>query len=155
MFPWNMFPFKQDMSQLLQNMDVPNLSKYMNQAFSQAMPDNWQEMFNQNGASDQDNASSASSVNEKKVKINIFETLDFIFIQLTVEQKEWLERVKIFHTSHQAILENIPEAGDKQTIALPALVKRKGTTAQYRNGILEIRLIKNKETQLTEINILY
>lgn len=74
--------------------------------------------------------------------IKIFETLDFIFIRVPVQEESMLTGLKIFHTSLQVMLKSFPKPDAEQVIRLPSPVRRKGTTAKYRDGILEIRLLK-------------
>ncbi|WP_018662220.1 Hsp20/alpha crystallin family protein [Heyndrickxia acidiproducens] len=154
MFPWNTFPFNQDVSEFMKNMQLPNMDEQMSQAFSQWMPEQWKEMFGQNGESGaQGPASDTGQAEADPVIIDVFETLDFIYVRVRVQQKEWLEQLKIFHTSHKAILKHIPAEGDEQEIQLPSPVLRKGTTARYQDGILEVRFVKKAENQMTEIDI--
>ncbi|AEH53333.1 HSP20-like chaperone [Heyndrickxia coagulans 2-6] len=64
-----------------------------------------------------------------------------------------LTGLKIFHTSLQVMLKSFPKPDAEQVIRLPSPVRRKGTTAKYRDGILEIRLLKKSEHEMTEVGI--
>jgi HSP20 family molecular chaperone IbpA len=70
-----------------------------------------------------------------------------------VNSEESLTRLKLSHTSHLLLLENIPELGDKHSIPLPSLVKKKGSTAHYKDETLEVKIPKNIDTQYSEINV--
>jgi HSP20 family molecular chaperone IbpA len=64
-----------------------------------------------------------------------------------------MKHLKIFHTSNQAIIENIPGCDERQVITLPCLVKKKGAVAQYQDGILELKIPKSIDMQYTEIDV--
>ena len=42
---------------------------------------------------------------------------------------------------------------DTHKIPLPSLVKKKGTTAHYKEGMLEIKIPKNMDLQFSEVDI--
>jgi HSP20 family molecular chaperone IbpA len=51
------------------------------------------------------------------------------------------------------MVENISERDDKHSITLPAMVKKKGSSAKFRDGILEIKLIKSHDIQYSQIDV--
>ncbi|MBB2481919.1 hypothetical protein H5P36_17230 [Bacillus sp. APMAM] len=63
-----------------------------------------------------------------------------------------IHNIKIYHTSNQLIIENSSD-GNRDTITLPALVKKKGTTAQYKDEILEVKMPKSVDMQYTEVDV--
>ena len=89
----------------------------------------------------------------KKLQFSIFETHDDIFVRIVIESEEWLKALKLTHTSNLLIIEHIPEHEDSQKIPLPTLVKKKGTTAQYKDGMLEVKIPKNIDLQYSEVDI--
>ncbi|GER68247.1 hypothetical protein BpJC7_23890 [Weizmannia acidilactici] len=148
MFPWNMFPFNEEMSQLMKNIPLPHMDEQMKQALSQWKQ--WSGALKGQGEHGQQPATGGSSFSSE---MEVFETFDFIFIRVPIREKTWLSQLKILHTSHKAILKNIPEQGEERVIPLPSPVLRKGTAAKYRDGILEIRFIKKAENEITEVGI--
>ncbi|MED1201545.1 Hsp20/alpha crystallin family protein [Heyndrickxia acidicola] len=165
MFPWNMFPFNKESSNWMGQIKPQDIEKHVQNMLSQVMPDQWQGLFNQDGL--MKNASSmfqqqpqgeqqmedTRGVQQQTIQAAVFETFDDIFVRVPLKEEEWAKQIRIFHTSNQAILENIPSQGERQIITLPCLVKKKGTTAQFRDGILEIKMPKNTDMQYTEVDV--
>jgi HSP20 family molecular chaperone IbpA len=165
MFPWNMFPFNKDSSNMMSQIKPQDIEKHVQTMLSQVMPDQWQGLFSQEGL--MKNASSlfqqqpqpdqqtqdSRTVQPQTIETAVFETFDDIFVRVPLKEEAWAKQIRIFHTSNQAILENIPSQGERQVITLPCLVKKKGTTAQYRDGILEIKMPKNTDMQYTEVGV--
>lgn len=164
MFPWNMFPFG-DKKNMMQNMNPQDIEKHVKELISQAMPQQWQGMFNHddmmkramtmfNSPNQQEpDEPSSSNLHSQSINADVYETFDDIYIRIPINDEEWLKQVKILHTSNQAIIENIPNQGQRHVITLPTLVKRKGTVAQYKDQVLEIRLSKNADINLTEVDV--
>ena len=100
-------------------------------------------------------SSAKSGAPSKKTTIDskVFETHDDVIVQLPIKDKKLLDSVKIFYTSNQFMIENVPEEGNKQTVILPALVKKNGAKSRYRDGVLEIKLPKKTDMQFTEIDV--
>ena len=94
-----------------------------------------------------------SQNNDSHLKYSIFETHEDIFVRIQIDSEEWLKELKVYHTSNLLIIEHIPAYPDKHSIPLPSLVKKKGSTAHYKDGILEIRIVKNIDMQYSEIDI--
>ncbi|MCY9218948.1 spore gernimation protein GerT, partial [Bacillus haynesii] len=53
------------------------------------------------------------------------------------------------------IIENYPEKGRQEKVVLPSLVRRKGTKAIFKDGILEVMFLKNEDFNLSEIDITF
>ena len=83
----------------------------------------------------------------------VFETHAFIYIRIPIEEEDWLKKMKIFHTSNQSMIHGVPNNDDQHIISLPTLVRKKGTTVQYKDNVLEIRLQKQTEIPYSEIDI--
>ncbi|MBF8418198.1 HSP20-like chaperone [Weizmannia sp. FSL W8-0676] len=147
MFPWKTFPFTEEIFKMM-NMPFPPVQEHINQALSQW--DEWGAAFKKGDGAD-DPAPSSPDTGAPSIKI--FETLDFIFIRVPVQEESMLTGLKIFHTSLQVMLKSFPKPDAEQVIRLPSPVRRKGTTAKYRDGILEIRLLKKSEHEMTEVGI--
>ncbi|MGM0827878.1 MAG: Hsp20/alpha crystallin family protein [Bacillota bacterium] len=124
-----------------------NPNDMMSGAQSFMNPMGKQEQKSQRGQGGQSSPSSNS------ISANVFESFEDIYIRFQVPSEEWMKQLKIFHTSNQAIIENIPEQGERQVITLPCLVKKKGAVAQYKDGILELKIPKSIDMQYTEIDV--
>lgn len=83
----------------------------------------------------------------------MFETHDFVFVRVPLKDEALVKQMKLFYTSNQVIIEHIPDISDKHTLVLPATVKRKGAAANYKDGVLELRLHKIVDMQYAEIDI--
>ncbi|MBL5767307.1 hypothetical protein B5V88_02350 [Heyndrickxia sporothermodurans] len=170
MFPWNMFPFNKN--NLMKQLNPQDIEKQVQNMLSQFMPAKWEGMFNheemlkratsmfQNTDQNTTNSTTSSSAqdqqpssNPTEFDVNVFETFDDIYVRIPIKDEEWLKRVKIFHTSNQVIIENIPEVGHRHVITLPSLIKKKGTVAQYKDEMLEIKMTKNADMQYTEVDV--
>ncbi|MFJ7678300.1 Hsp20/alpha crystallin family protein [Peribacillus sp. NPDC097264] len=152
MFPWNsLFSFQKNSNQkdFLKNMQQSDVQTFIEKVFTQVIPENMQGMTNQaNNPFQKDNKPS-----EHPLHSEVFETHSFVFIRIPIEDEAWLKQMKLKHTSNQSIVEGIPEASDRHVITLPALVKKKGAAAQYKDGTLEIRLPKSFNSQYSEIDV--
>lgn len=154
MFPWGMFPFHNDeLKNIADNMNPADIQSYISEMIKKYIPPQMENSdipfnFQANNASP-----SAEPDNQQKFHVDVFETFDHIFIRIQLPDEESHKQLKILHTSNQAIIENMPEPGKRHTIILPSLVKRKGATAMVKDRILEIKIPKMDDIQLTEVDV--
>src|SRR5690606_10988354 len=94
-----------------------------------------------------------TSQNEHSLGTVVFETQDFVFIRIPIKDHHWLKEMKIYHTSHEAIIEHVPSPEDKHYVKLPAAVRKKGAIAEYKDEVLEIRIPRSIQSQISEIDI--
>ncbi|WP_456274452.1 Hsp20/alpha crystallin family protein [Bacillus sp. AK031] len=165
MFPWNsFFPFNKNMKDMMKNMNPQEVDQYVKGMMKQMFPNDWQNVqqpgdLMKNMSSMMQSGTGRESREEPptqhtdNIPVNIFESLESIYIQIKLPDEELVRKVKVFHTSNQAIVENIPSDGERQVITLPSLVKKKGSSAQYKDGILEIKIPKSIDLQYTEIDV--
>ncbi|MGM0854214.1 MAG: Hsp20/alpha crystallin family protein [Bacillota bacterium] len=166
MFPWSLFPFNKDMKDQMNQMNPKEMDSYIQGMMKKMFPGGWDGMMNPNdmmsgaqsfmnpkGNQGQKSQRGQSSPSSTSIPANVFESFEDIYIRLQVPSEEWMKQLKIFHTSNQAIIENIPENGERQVITLPCLVKKKGAVAQYKDGILELKIPKSIDMQYTEIDV--
>lgn len=154
MFPWNMLPFNKDTKNLMNQMKPEEIEKYVQEMMAKMMPQNMQGIMNplsMNSASPL--AQNPSGSQPSPLDSAVFETHNYVYVRLPIKKEEWLKEIKIYHTSNQMIIENIPDKNDKHTITLPAIVKKKGATAQHKDGMLEIKVPKSIDMQFSEIDI--
>lgn len=146
MFPWNtLFSSHKNQTDFLKNFQHNDVQSFIEKIFAEVMPENLHESMNQKAP---------FSKNETyPLKAQVLETHTFIYIRIPIENEDWLKIMKIFHTSNQSIIHDIPNKHDKHIITLPALVRKKGATVQYRDHILEIRLQKQTDMQFSEIDV--
>lgn len=152
MFPWNMFPFTKDMKDSLQKMKPEEINNYVQDLIGKIMPNmggmmDGQDMFNQFQTTDPIKKP-ANALNS-----TAFETHDYVFVRIPIRNEDWLHQLRLYHTSNQLIIEHIPEREDSNTITLPAIVKKKGATANFKDGILEIKIPKNIDMQYSQIDV--
>ncbi|MGE7603737.1 Hsp20/alpha crystallin family protein [Peribacillus sp. NPDC097675] len=130
-------------------MQQSDVQSFIEKVFTQVLPENMQGMTNQkDGSFHKENKNS-----DLPLQAEVFETHSYVFIRIPVKDEVWLKQMKLYHTSNQSIVEGIPEAPDRHVITLPALVKKKGAAAQYKDGTLEIRLPKSFNSQYSEIDV--
>ncbi|KAB7673044.1 Hsp20/alpha crystallin family protein [Bacillus sp. B1-b2] len=158
MFPWNLFPFNKESKGKLDQMKPQDIQKYVQDMMDKMMPESLQNQT-MNPESMFKNFSQARNMNnenvtkEEKFHYMVFETHHHVFVRIPIKDPVWLDQIKIFYTSNQIIIQHIPNMEDKQTITLPAVVKRKGSAAVYKDDILEIRIQKNSDIQYSEIDV--
>ncbi|TKC19568.1 Hsp20/alpha crystallin family protein [Robertmurraya kyonggiensis] len=147
MSPWNFSPFNKETMQKLKRMQPEEVQNYVNEVMGKMFPPEMQGMNFAKGF----NSSSEDSTNALSAKV--FETLDYVYVMIPIDDEDWLQKMKLYYTSNQLIIEHIPKSEDKQTITLPAIVRKKGSRATYKDGILEIKIPKNIDMQYSEIDI--
>jgi HSP20 family molecular chaperone IbpA len=152
MFPWHLFPFHKDTNNTMKQMKPEDINQYVENIMGQMIPNQMQGMMNpkdmMKGFNNQANQPTPSSFPS-----SVFETHDFVFVRVPIKEERWRKDMRLYHTSNQMIIEHIPEHNDKHTITLPALVKKKGTTATIKDGILEVKIPKNVDMQYSEIDV--
>ena len=155
MNPWNiLFPFQKYMKNFTGSHQSKEMEEYMSKMFKSLQNgDLGQMMNNSNEAATTATTTAQNDTQQVKLPATIFETHDDVFVRLSIKDSTQLKRMKIFHTSNILIVEDIPERTDRSTYTLPALVKKKGSTALYKDGTLEIKLPKINDLQYSEINI--
>jgi HSP20 family molecular chaperone IbpA len=165
MFPWSLFPFNKDMKEQMNNMNPKEIDSYVQNMMKNMFPGGWSSMMNPNegmkghqpfihpmdGESAQRDQGTPPRQNQ--IPVNIFETFEDVYIRMKIPSDDWMKQMKIYHTSNQAIIENIPEQGDRQVLTLPSLVKKKGAMAQYKDGVLELKIPRSIDMQYTEIDV--
>lgn len=156
MLPWNHLPFNEEMKKKFNNMNPNDIDKYVQNMITKMFPKDMEGMLNPQewlkGVQGFTNDSPPSH-NGNGLNAAVFETHDFVFIRIPIKEENWLKDMKIFHTSHEAIIEHIPSSEDKHTVKLPAAVRKKGAIANYKDDVLEIRIPRSNQTQISEIDI--
>lgn len=154
MFPWSFSPFDKNTLKKIQQMRPEEVEKYVNDLMGKMLPPDMQAMNYSTGT----NPFTIQSTNDDNnnqipLQASVFETHDYVFVMIPIKNEEWLQNMRLYHTSNQLIVEHIPEKEDKQTITLPAIVRKKGTKASCKDGSLEIKFQKNIDMQYSEIDI--
>lgn len=156
MFPWNLFTKS--------NSQIPDWMKYLDKTGMDKQLENFISHLSSEqlgGAMKSDffsnllnKGDSRSSPDDEPYPIHIFETNDYVFVRIPIKQEEDLNSLKIFHTSNKIMIEGLsPNPEQKQSFVLPASVKKKGAKTSIRDHILEITLLRNSDTQFTEISV--
>ncbi|MGV2938605.1 Hsp20/alpha crystallin family protein [Mesobacillus sp. LC4] len=155
MFPWNLLPFDRNTQKKFLEMKPDEIENYVQQMMGKMLQPNMQGMLKpEEWLKGMQQQSAPDSVQpETGLNAEMFETHDFVFVRLPLKDESMLKQMKLFYTSNQVIVEHIPDLSDKHTLVLPATVKRKGAGANYRDGVLELRLQKMVDMQFAEIDI--
>jgi HSP20 family molecular chaperone IbpA len=155
MFPWNMFPFNKDTKDSLQKMKPDEINNFVQDMINNALPANLRNMMNPqgmfNGFQNQNPTSQSTAIGP--LQSSAFETHDHVYVRIPLKQEDWIRKLRIYHTSNQLIVEHIPEPDDKHTITLPAIVKKKGASANFKDNILEVKIPKNVDMQFSQIDV--
>ena len=150
MNPWNfLFPFQKYMKNFSPGMGTNEMETFMKNMF---------EQISKNGTADaaagiNTHQPSGEAKSKNPLNAHVFETHDDVYVRIPVNDMEMLNLLRIYHTSNTLIVEDYPHKGEKHTITLPSIVKKKGGNAYYKDGILEVRLEKAFDLQYSEINI--
>jgi HSP20 family molecular chaperone IbpA len=156
MLPWNFFPFNKKMNNQMGQFDQNEIDKFVKQMMGQMMPAQMQEMMNNQDwmkSSQKQSSEQASSTTGESLSYSVFDTHNHVFVRISIKEESWLKQLKLYHTSNQLMVEQIPTATDKLTITLPSIVRKKGTTTTYKDNILEVKIPKNIDMQYSEIEI--
>jgi HSP20 family molecular chaperone IbpA len=155
MFPWNLFPFNKDSKNKMGQMKPADIQKYVQDMMDKLMPDSLQKMNSEDLFKNMTNMNTNQQNDSQSKKFNylVFETHHHVYVRIPILEESWLERVKIFYTSNQLIIQHIPNHEEKHVITLPSIVKRKGSSANYKESILEIKIYKNIDIQYSEIDV--
>lgn len=155
MFPWNIFPFNKDMKNMMQQMKPEEIDNYVQNMLGKMLPGNMNGMMNPQEMFSGFQSSPLQQQQHSSGELNSssFETHDYVFVRIPIKNEEWIKQMRLYHTSNQLIIEHIPEMGDKNTITLPAIVRKKGSSANYKDGTLEVRIPKNIDMQFSEIDV--
>ncbi|PLR98855.1 Hsp20/alpha crystallin family protein [Bacillus sp. T33-2] len=155
MFPWNFFPFDQNMKSTFQNMKPDEIEKYIQDVMGKVFPSHILKMGNpQDWFKDYSPLENeAEPEHTVRLEASIFETHDYVYIRVPVKEKDWLRQMKIHYTPNQMTIEHIPAMEDKQVFIFPAAVKKKGGSAHYKEGILEVKIPKSVHMECSEIDV--
>ncbi len=147
MFPWNLFPFNKDMKSKLEQMNPDNIDQFIKGIMGNVMPA-------QSGTSNPLDSYRAQPAHQANtLNSTTFETHDSVFIRIPIKDETMLKGLQIYHTANQLKVEHYPELDISHSIMLPAMVKKKGSSAKYQDGILEIKLIKSYDVQYSQIDV--
>jgi HSP20 family molecular chaperone IbpA len=158
MFPWNFSPFNKKLTNQMGQFDQNDIEKLIKQMMGQMMPTQMEGMMNdqdwmKTARAQQQNTTQDSSRTAEALSYSVFDTHNHVFVRISIKDDSWLSQLKMYHTSNQLILEHIPNTQDKYTITLPSIVRKKGTTTSFKDGVLEVRIPKNIDMQYSEIEI--
>ncbi|KNX34081.1 MULTISPECIES: hypothetical protein [Bacillus amyloliquefaciens group] len=153
MFDWNKyFPFQNQFSkETFKNADPKDVETYVNRVMESVFGAGYAGQFPFRDPMSK-NADPVEA-EPPKPEIDLFETSDHVFAKIPAEQEE-LDRIRIKHTSHSLVVENSSLGEGKKEIVLPSLVKRKGTKAVYKDGMIEVMFSKQEDYNLSEVEIL-
>lgn len=153
MNPWNiLFPFQKYMKNFNGANQMKDMDEYMSKFLSGLQNGDFGQMNNNNNNNNTASSNQQESA-QNKLTAAIFETHSDVYVRIPIAERELMKHMKIYHTSNLLIVEGTPERTDRNTYTLPAIVRKKGSTAFYKDGTLEIKLPKVSDLQYSEINI--
>ena len=123
-------------------MDERELEKRLNEWFQQVMP---HHLFT---GKQQRNHPAENHKNE-----SVFETHDYIFIRIPIEDDGRVEKLKIYYGANKLMIHGLSDTEGPYSILLPAPVEKKGATAVYRDKILEIQIPKSNDWHISQIDV--
>ena len=154
MFPWDKLPNNDMIKEMLSNVSSGQIDKYVQQMVSQMFPKQMEGMINpQEWLKSMPFTGEPRQESSQKLDAAVFETHEHVYMRIPIRDENWLKTMKVYHTSAEAIIENIPEIGDKHTFPFPVSVRKKGTMASHKESVLEIRFIKRSHHQISEVDV--
>ena len=84
--------------------------------------------------------------------VQIFETHDFVIARIPAVFDNSL-RPHLSMNSYHLYVKGLPDRNEELSIKLPSPIKPKYAKAEYKNGILEVRMLKQSPEPTMEINI--
>lgn len=149
MFPWNWFGQKNQDFDPLKNINGQDIQKWLDHWMKDVFPRNfWSLVKNHDQKPTTQNRKQTETI---KIQESIFETFDDMYIRLPIENKFLIKRIKIYYTPNKCFIEGLQP--QPYTILLPAIAKKKGARAIYREQWLEIKIPKNLDLEASEIEI--
>lgn len=82
----------------------------------------------------------------------VFETHDFVIARIPT-QLDTNMQPRILMDTYHLFIKGLPERSEQLTLKLPSPIKPKSAKAEYKDGVLEIRLLKRGPEPMTEINV--
>ncbi|MEC1651322.1 Hsp20/alpha crystallin family protein [Bacillus vallismortis] len=151
MFEWNKyFPFHNQFSkEALKKADPKEVETYVNRVMESVFGSDYAAQF---PFRDPLPKKEQHAKSDTKSDIDLFETTDHVFVKVPISEGQ-LDQVKVKHTSHTLMIENFPNVNHPKKINLPCLVKRKGTKAVYKDGLLEVMFQKQHDYNMSEVEI--
>ncbi|WP_142752233.1 Hsp20/alpha crystallin family protein [Neobacillus piezotolerans] len=136
---------------MMKDMKPDAIEKYIRDAIEAYLPKGTENAFH--FSREEPDGQTTVPAASTQSQASIFVTHDYVYARLPISEGNE-ENIRLYHTSNQLIIENLPGQGEKLSYDLPAVVKKKGATASVRDGILEIKLIRAIDVQLSEINLI-
>lgn len=125
--------------------NTEQLQQQINETISSSMPDFLRGSFN--GTSGTNSANTTKSTQ----KVDVFETHDFIVARIPVTESDAKPKLSLDTT--RLYVKGLPGDTPEQVVSLPAPIKPKYTKAEYKQGVLEVRMLKKGPEPMTDINI--
>lgn len=132
------FPFSSD-----------QLQQHINNTIANSVPDFLKNM-NMQPANTNTNTSSPSE--PAPANVEVFETHDFVVARIPVVDEE--TKPKLSLDTYRLYIKGLPGDPKNQVVVpLPAPIKPKYTKAEFKSGVLEVRMLKKGPEPMTDITI--
>lgn len=149
MFPWGEFPFNEDLKKMAKEMNPADIQAYVNKMLHDHVPGQRDQKVHQ----EKEAGSRVEQGADNQIDAKVFETFDHVYVRIPLQDEGHHRKLKFYHTSNQAIIDNYFGNGERQTITLPCLVKRKGASAIAKENILEVKIPRSIDMQFSEVDI--
>lgn len=152
MWPWKFFGSSKSGFDPFKFMNEDEFQQMLDQWMKQAFPHFIQSMINEKAVN---NPNISDEKNQDFYGLNeqVFETHDDVFIRVPVKDETQLKQMKIYYSLNKCVIDGLEDKNSPYTIILPATVKKKGAKAIYRDQVLEIKMPKSIEWQMSEIDV--
>lgn len=143
MFPWNFFNMNRKSKDFFDRMDEDSFQEMLEKWMKQAFPSILEEQ----------NQKKEKETTSKTLNETVFETHEYIYIRIPVQDKEIISNIKIYYSLNKCMINGVQDNDQPYTIILPSTVKKKGAQAIYRDQVLEIKIPKYSDWQFSEIDV--
>ncbi len=119
------------------------IQEHINNTIANSMPD----FLRTNNEVPQSNRPSSSKSN-----IEVFETHDFVVARIPVPNEQ--TKPKLSLDTYKLYVKGLPdEPNGEVVVPLPSAIKPKYTKAEFKSGVLEVRMLKKGPEPMTDITI--
>ncbi|GGE48883.1 spore germination protein GerT [Pullulanibacillus camelliae] len=128
--------------------NTEDVQKKVMESLDQFLPD----FLKQGKASSATKADAPSQRTTPTAQSQVFETHDFVIARIPIRPDNYYPP-KILMDTYHLYVRGLPEQESELKLQLPAPIRPKNAKAEYKDGVLEVRMLKRGPEPFTEINV--
>jgi len=131
-----------------ESFNTEGVQKKVMESLNQFLP----SFLKQGKSSSTSESNTPSSVSRTAEKSQIFETHDFVIARIPIQPNSYYPP-KILMDTYHLYVRGLPNQEPELKLPLPAPIRPKNAKAEYKDSVLEIRMLKRGPEPFTEINV--